>query len=161
MHSSAPACCHRAAERVALTALIIAGALACCVATRTDAPEIWTFDVGAGDAALLRFPQTASFLVDAGGPGASLVRAILTAGAPVVPSVFVTHPHEDHVRGIETVARMLGVRSVWGPRGWCSDPAGATAASIRPDAGPVREGCVARPSPHVRPKPTGGRCLGR
>jgi len=120
----------------ALTALIIAGALDCCVATRTDAPEIWTFDVGAGDAALLRFPQTASFLVDAGGPGASLVRAILSAGAPVVPSVFVTHPHEDHVRGIETVARMLGVRSAWGPRGWCSDPAGATAASIARTLGP-------------------------
>lgn len=103
-------------------AIAIAAVLALCTLswlTRPDQPEIWTFDAGPGDAALLQAPGLGALLIDAGMPGSDeragelLVRALLAVGARTLNGAFITHAHADHTRGLTGVARRLEVARIW------------------------------------------------
>jgi competence protein ComEC len=113
-------------------AVIVIGAGA--TIPRPPAPELWTFDVGQGDAALLRVPGAGSFLVDAGArgndarAGANLARAALSAGSRAIAGAFFTHPHADHLRGFQGLADRLRAARVWMPAGFELAPAGRQAA---------------------------------
>jgi len=73
------------------------------------------FDVGQGDAALIRSPAGASILID-GGPDAEHVAGKLAAlGVRRIDLVVATHPHADHVAGLPTVLARFPVGLVIDP----------------------------------------------
>lgn len=89
--------------------------------------EAWFFDVGHGDATLLRLPGGMNVLVDGGGEtgddGRVGDRALLPAlrhlGVDRVHVMVLTHPHPDHENGLLAVARALPVDELW----WTGDHA--------------------------------------
>ncbi|MDR1884844.1 MAG: MBL fold metallo-hydrolase [Synergistaceae bacterium] len=77
--------------------------------------EFYAFDVGQGDAALFRFPDGSNMLVDAGPrkSAESLVAKLRRAGVRRIDILVATHPHEDHIGGMELVLRSFPVGKVW------------------------------------------------
>jgi competence protein ComEC len=79
--------------------------------------EVIFASVGQGDATLLRLPDGAAVLVDAGGtfpggpdPGArDLVPLLRDLGVTRLAAVVVSHPHPDHVLGLPAVAAAFPV----------------------------------------------------
>jgi len=73
------------------------------------------FDVGQGDAALIRSPGGATILID-GGPDPDVVAAKLAAlGVRRVDLMVATHAHADHVGGLPTVLARFPVALVIDP----------------------------------------------
>jgi competence protein ComEC len=73
------------------------------------------FDVGQGDAALVRSPGGAAILID-GGPDAEQVATKLYAqGVHRLDVVVATHPHADHVAGLPAVLARFPVGLVLDP----------------------------------------------
>ena len=89
--------------------------------------EAWFFDVGHGDATLVRLPSGMTLLIDGGGEtgddGRVGERALLPAlrhlGVDRVDVMVLTHPHPDHENGLLAVARELPVDEFW----WTGDHA--------------------------------------
>jgi len=79
------------------------------------------FDVGQGDALLVRTPQGRTLLVDAGGlargdfdVGARVVAPALRAlGVLRLDLLVVTHPHQDHLGGAPAIVRLFRPEAVW------------------------------------------------
>lgn len=72
------------------------------------------FDVGQGDAALIRTPSGDDILVD-GGPDSGVVRKLgetLPVGDRDIELLILTHPHADHVTGLVDVFRRYEVHRV-------------------------------------------------
>jgi competence protein ComEC len=73
------------------------------------------FDVGQGDAALIRSPAGAAILID-GGPDPSQVATKLAAlGVHRLDLMVATHPHADHVGGLPAVLARVPVGLVIDP----------------------------------------------
>ena len=73
------------------------------------------FDVGQGDAALIRSPGGAAILID-GGPKPDLVATDLAAlGVHRLDLMVATHPHADHVAGLPAVLARVPVALVVDP----------------------------------------------
>jgi competence protein ComEC len=96
----------------ALGALLLAAAALAFAVTRPDPPPPWparpaltALDIGQGDAILLRSPDGAAALVDAGPPGepAPVVAALRRAGVRRLDLVAFTHNSADHVGGVAEV----------------------------------------------------------
>lgn len=110
--------CVRVVALVAL-ALVQAGARA----KVAEPPGLVAFDVGQGDALLLR-DGTEAVLVDGGGwrrgdfGGRVLVPALVAVGVDRLRAVVLTHPDRDHCAGLRDVARYLVVEEVWMGPGW-------------------------------------------
>jgi competence protein ComEC len=89
--------------------------------------ELILLDVGQGDAVLLRDGKRAA-LVDGGGfrrgdiGSRVLLPALLAEGVRRLDALVMTHPDDDHCRGLVDIAAHLPVREVWMGPGW--DPAG-------------------------------------
>ncbi len=74
------------------------------------------FDVGQGDACLLEFPQQSRVLID-GGPRwrnsdagkRTIVPYLQKSGVRRLQYVVITHPHDDHYGGIESVANAVKI----------------------------------------------------
>ncbi len=89
--------------------------------------EAWFFDVGHGDAILLRLPGGVNMMVDAGGEsgddGRVGERAVLPAlrhlGVRSIDVMVLSHPHPDHENGLLAIARALPVKEIW----WTGDHA--------------------------------------
>jgi len=109
--------------RIRRAILLVAGlALPVSVAVVLALPrpiELWTFDCGACDTALLTTPGSGALLIDAGAggthtqAGATLTRAIVSTGSRVLSGVFLTHAHADHTRGLRGVWERLRVEKIW------------------------------------------------
>jgi competence protein ComEC len=88
---------------------------------------VTAFDVGQGDALLLRDAR-AAVLVDGGGwrrgdlGGRVLLPALLGAGVARLDAAVVTHPDVDHCRGLADLASYLPIGEVWIAAGWQTDP---------------------------------------
>ncbi len=82
--------------------------------------EILILDVGQGDAAMIKFPNQKTMLVDAGlrfrkkdmGKNVVIPTAIYM-DIDRFDYVVMTHPHNDHVGGIITVLETIPVDTVW------------------------------------------------
>lgn len=84
--------------------------LASAAAPRTDPLRVTFFDVGQGDAALLEFPGGTAMMIDAGGrtalfdAGEKIVApGLRRRGVTRLSSVLITHAHDDHAGGLETM----------------------------------------------------------
>lgn len=103
------------------------------------------FDVGQGDAILLRDGPRA-LLVDGGGwpsgdlGGRVLVPALVAEGVGWLDAVLLTHPDRDHCRGLVDLASYVAIGEAWLARGMprrgC---AGELAAAVAGQGGAVRE----------------------
>ncbi|HEX5758517.1 MAG TPA: ComEC/Rec2 family competence protein [Thermoanaerobaculia bacterium] len=87
------------------------------------APELALFDVGQGEAILLRDGLRA-VLVDGGGwergdlGGRVLLPALAAEGVRRLDALVMTHPDRDHCRGLVDLGAYLPVREVWTAPGW-------------------------------------------
>jgi competence protein ComEC len=73
------------------------------------------FDIGQGDAALIRSPAGAQILID-GGPDQTMVATKLAAlGVHRLDLMVATHPHADHVAGLPVVLSRVPVGLVVDP----------------------------------------------
>jgi competence protein ComEC len=110
---------HRKIPRPAVSIVGVALALFVWMgAGRAGPPSLLTvtfFDVGQGDAALVRSPGGAAILVDAG-PGAhDVTRELAARGVRRLDLVVATHPHADHVAGLPSVLARFAVALVVDP----------------------------------------------
>ena len=73
--------------------------------------EIWVFDVGQGDAILIRTPNDHQILID-GGPDNTILEKLgstLPFWDKSLDFVVLTHPHADHLSGLVEVAKRYEV----------------------------------------------------
>lgn len=79
-----------------------------------DRVVVWVFDVGQGDAIFIDAPD-AQVLID-GGPSDEVLEklsAVMPFWDRTIDLVVLTHPHEDHVRGLTDVLERYDVGEVW------------------------------------------------
>ncbi|MEN1759738.1 MULTISPECIES: ComEC/Rec2 family competence protein [Anoxynatronum] len=79
--------------------------------------SVHLIDVGQGDSLFIRTPSGTGLLIDAGdASGGDLVAAYLKRqGIRKIPLVVATHPHADHIGGMETVLTQFDVDTVYLP----------------------------------------------
>ncbi|HEX8100313.1 MAG TPA: ComEC/Rec2 family competence protein [Actinomycetota bacterium] len=81
-------------------------------ALRAGPPHFLTvtfFDVGQGDAALVRSPEGASILIDGGPDEQEVARKLAALGIRRIDLLVATHPHADHVAGLPSVLARFAV----------------------------------------------------
>lgn len=76
------------------------------------APAVVFLDVGQGDSVLV-LGTGLTMLIDGGPDPARLVERLQKYGVREVHLVVITHPHADHVRGLEGVVGAMPVGAVW------------------------------------------------
>lgn len=80
--------------------------------------EVHVIDVGQADAILVKTPDAGNLLID-GGTGATeeeLVRYLQRQGVSRLDYVIATHPHEDHIGGLDAVIKQFDVGTVYMPK---------------------------------------------
>jgi competence protein ComEC len=81
----------------------------------TASAQIWFFDVGQGDAALIRDREGKDFLID-GGPDASVLEGLSDAMPfwdRAIDVIVVTHLDTDHYAGLFGVIKKYKVGEIW------------------------------------------------
>ncbi|MDO8574740.1 MAG: MBL fold metallo-hydrolase [bacterium] len=76
--------------------------------------EIISFDIGQGDAILVKTPENQTMLID-GGPNNKVIQKLgqyLPALAKRIDIILLTHPHADHVTGLVEVLKRYDVGAV-------------------------------------------------
>ena len=83
-----------------------------------DLLEIHYIDVGQGDAILIKGPGGENILIDAGTNSntENLISYIQKQEVKSFTAVIGTHPHEDHIGGLDKVIDRFDVQSVYMPR---------------------------------------------
>lgn len=106
----------RLGSRVALVALL--PAIVWGAAIRAGPPpflEARFFDVGQGDAALVRTPEGGVVLIDAGPDEQEVATKLAALGVTRIDLAVATHPHADHVEGFPAVFARHPVGVLWEP----------------------------------------------
>ncbi|MFF5211875.1 ComEC/Rec2 family competence protein [Streptosporangium sp. NPDC000396] len=108
---------HRWSRRIIL--IVAAGAIAAVTVTGPIVvrwpPEGWLLvacDVGQGDALLVAAGPGRAVVVDAGPNPVLIDRCLRSMGVKEVPLIILTHPHFDHVGGLDGVFRGRAVGAV-------------------------------------------------
>jgi len=85
--------------------------LACCfpVLPKTSHTSVIVFDVGEGDATVLRSSSGAIVLVDGGPEPGQVMRKLRERGISRIDLMVSTHPHADHYTGLVEVLRRMPV----------------------------------------------------
>jgi competence protein ComEC len=112
----------RSGARIPRTALpvmaVIVALFAWSSGLQAGPPSLLTvmfFDVGQGDAALVRSPGGSAVLIDGGPDEQQVARKIGALGLRRLDVVVATHPHADHVAGLPAVLARFGVALVIDP----------------------------------------------
>lgn len=95
--------------------LLIALLLAFSAAAGASQLEVHFIDVGQGDSILVLTPDGQSMLVDSGGndAGPTVVRYLQAAGVKKIDVLVGTHPHADHIGGMQEVLASFKVAQVY------------------------------------------------
>lgn len=99
-------------------ALFMAAALSACAPAAAAGKRdlrFYAIDVGQGDSSLFVFPTGETMLVDAG-PAASakdLTRYLKQCGVKKINILVATHPHSDHIGGMNAVTREFVIGEIW------------------------------------------------
>lgn len=80
--------------------------------------KVHFIDVGQGDAILIQTPAGQNMLVDAGENdcGSLVVNYLISQGVKDLDIVVGTHPHSDHIGGLDTVINRLPVKNIFMPK---------------------------------------------
>ncbi|HAG10274.1 MAG TPA: MBL fold metallo-hydrolase [Desulfotomaculum sp.] len=80
--------------------------------------EVHFLDVGQGDSILALFPDGENMLVDAGPPenGQYIVSYLEKQGITKIDYLIATHPHLDHIGGLEKVLKIFETGSIYMPK---------------------------------------------
>ncbi|RKO65726.1 MBL fold metallo-hydrolase [Desulfofundulus salinus] len=80
--------------------------------------KVHFLDVGQADSILVQFPNGQSMLVDAGNndDGPVVVSYLKSKGISRIDYLVATHPHEDHIGGMDNVIRSFNIGQVYMPR---------------------------------------------
>lgn len=75
-------------------------------------------DVGQGDAILVQTPAQETMLIDAGGNAAAdkVVSYLEAQGVSKIDVLVATHPHEDHIGGMDVVINYFDIREIYMPK---------------------------------------------
>ena len=88
------------------------------ISTSTDYLEVHYLDVGQGDSTLIRLPDGQTILIDAGcnSAGRGVVDYLKKLDIKLVDHVIGTHPHEDHIGGLDVVINSFNIGKVYLPK---------------------------------------------
>jgi beta-lactamase superfamily II metal-dependent hydrolase len=102
---------------LALLATFPAQAAAPRLASSPKGLTVHFFDVGQGDAALIRSPTGKTVLIDGGPPeaGKALAARLRELVSEPLDLVILTHPHLDHLGGLDEAMRAVGARRYMDP----------------------------------------------
>jgi competence protein ComEC len=80
--------------------------------------KVHFIDVGQGDAILIQTPLGQNMLVDAGDNdyGSLVVNYLISQGIKDLDVVVGTHPHADHIGGLDTVLNRFPVKNIYMPK---------------------------------------------
>jgi competence protein ComEC len=75
-------------------------------------------DVGQGDSILIQSPNGKNILIDAGDSSANqpVAAYLQTRGVSRIDLLVATHPHSDHIGGMETIIQNFTITSVYMPK---------------------------------------------
>ncbi len=75
-------------------------------------------DVGQGDSIFIELPQNRCMLIDAGNKanGDDIVSYIQSKGYATIDYLIATHPHADHIGGMQKVVETFDIRNIYMPR---------------------------------------------
>lgn len=85
----------------------------------TDSPiSVRYIDVGQGDCELITFPDGRNMLIDAGTTAVEkeLPQYLGSIGVTRLDYVIATHPHEDHIGGLDAVINSLDIGQIYMPK---------------------------------------------
>ncbi|PKM78565.1 MAG: MBL fold metallo-hydrolase [Firmicutes bacterium HGW-Firmicutes-15] len=80
--------------------------------------KVHFIDVGQGDAILIQTPDGQNMLVDAGENdyGDVVVNYLISQGVKDLDIVLGTHPHSDHIGGLDTVIKYFPIKYIYMPK---------------------------------------------
>lgn len=83
-----------------------------------DTVKLHFIDVGQGDSAFIELNDNRTMLIDAGESeyGATVISYIKKLGYSKIDFVVATHPHSDHIGGMEEVIKAFDIGSVYMPK---------------------------------------------
>lgn len=73
-------------------------------------------DVGQGDCTILQFENGRTYLIDtneASGKITPIEYLTGTLGIKQLETVVVTHPHDDHISGLQSIIEQIPIRQIW------------------------------------------------
>ena len=80
--------------------------------------QVHFIDVGQGDSILIKMPNEEVMLIDAGknGEGDDVVNYLRSQGIDTIDYLVGTHPHADHIGGLDDVIKSFKIGSIYMPR---------------------------------------------
>lgn len=75
--------------------------------------NVYFFNIGQGDSALLRAPNGDDILIDAGDRGSSVVAKLQQLGVKRLALAIATHPHADHIGEMHSVLDAFPTAELW------------------------------------------------
>ena len=86
-------------------------------ATPGEDLEVYFFDVGQADCIFSLLPNGQTMLIDAGnnGDGIRLVQEIRNLGVDTIDYLIGTHPHEDHIGGLDDIINNFNIKNLYMP----------------------------------------------
>lgn len=84
----------------------------------SDAVSVHFIDVGQGDCELVELPENKYMLIDAGDNGSEerVLSYLDKEGVEKIDYLVATHPHADHIGGMEEVIRKYDIGEIYMPR---------------------------------------------
>lgn len=88
------------------------------VNTTSPLLKVHFIDVGQADSILIQLPDGKNILIDGGNnaDGPDVVSYLKAQGVRLLDYVVATHPHEDHIGGLDTAINAFDVGKVYAPR---------------------------------------------